>query len=620
MIGQPTNNSNISSLMRKYYKDSASMLELMDIVTFAESPVGLKLNLYPAQRFILKVFYGLKLSDSLDEPIIIKDGFNEHIVEQFNSERDFFDFLYQEKRINVSLEAWENKQEGYGEIMLICGRRASKNVLTSIITCHQLYLLLSIPDPHKYFNVMPSDAIGVILVSNSEDGANRIYNSISNMLQNSKFFRPYIASASLAGGLWLMSDSFKDEVEQGVNHSTNGNIWVQASAATGKVRGGSNIIVVMDEIAHFYDSDSDNKNLHADEDIYRALTPSIWGFVSPETGKGAGKSFVLSSPNGRRGLLYDFYKKSFGQDSRLMINTPSNWINPRLSPNDIRDLFNQSEMGYKQEFLAEFIDTIGNWISDIDRLWACFDNSNQNIMQQRYSAYHFLGLDLAFTNDRSVIAVGHCQTEKPEVELDKFAYYEMMAKDGLYYVVDYIHIFEAQKGIPIRADDIIDTLKTIYNRFKIFKGTADQYSGELFKTLLARTPNVRVEIESATAQNNSDRAMLMKQLIMEGRLIMPNIPLVKTEFQALQESIKNGYARVANDRGHDDIYSAVSRCIENAYKFNKLQAEKIVSATRFIGGGMYRTPSRVISGVSNKRSISTGNMTRDAKLSVRVGR
>ena len=618
----PTNNT-LSSLMRKYYKDSASMLDLMDIVTFAESPVGLKLKLYPAQRFILRVFYGLDLQTQLQEPIIIKDGFNEHIVEKFYDERDFFDYLYQEKRINMSLEAWESNKGQCNEILLICGRRASKNVLTSIITVHQLYLLLSIQDPHRYFNVMPSDAIGVILVSNSEDGANRIYNSISNMLQNSKFFRPYIASASLAGGMWLMSDSFKDEVEQGVTHATNGNIWVQASAATGKVRGGSNIIVVMDEIAHFYDSDSQSKNLHADEDIYRALTPSIWGFVSPETGRGAGKSFVLSSPNGKRGLLYDFYKKSFGQNNRLMINTPSNWINPQLAPDTIKDSFNQSELGYRQEFLAEFIDITGNWITDLERLYACFDSANKNVMQQRVDAYHFLGLDLAFTNDRSVIAVGHCQTDIPQVELGKLAYYDMLAKDGLYYVIDYIHIFEARKGIPISPDVVLDTLRAVYNRFRIFKGTADQYSGEIFKNLVRKTPNVRLEIESATAQNNSDRAVLMKQLIMEGRLIMPDIEMVRLEFQALQETNSKGYIRVANDRGHDDIYSAVSRAIENAHKYHKLQAERVVSHTRFIGGNIFRTPSRVVQGgafKSSRKIHNTGNPMRDLKVSIKTGR
>lgn len=616
MTDSPLNTS-LSGMMRKYYKDSASMLNLMDAVTFAESPVGLGMKLYPAQRFILRVFYGLDLKTQLDSPICIKDGFNEHTVEQFTSEIDFFNFLHQEKRINMSYETWVANRGEIGEVVFICGRRASKNVLTSIITVHQLYLLLSIHDPHSYFNVMRSDAIGVMLVSNTEDSAQRVYTSISNMLQKSRFFRPHLGTSSLQGGLWLMSDAYKDEVEQGVTHSTSGDIVVQSSAATGKVRGGSNIIVVMDEIAHFYDSDTTNKNLHADEDIYRALTPSTWGFVSPETGRGAGKSFVLSSPNGKRGLLYDFYKKSFQQTSTLMLNTPSNWINVNLAPNVIRDSYNKSELGYKQEFLAEFIDVTGNWISDLDRLYACFDSALPNAMRQSYDGYHFVGLDLAFTHDRSVIAVCHAQHEKPQAQFQKLAYYEMMAQGGLYYVVDYIHAFEARKGMPIRPEDVIETLKAVYARFRVYDGSADQFSGEIFKTMLNKTPNVRLNIETATAQNNSDRAVLMKQLIMEGRLIMPDIELVRMEFQALQETNSRGYVRVANDRGHDDIYSAVSRAIELAYKYHKLQNERTIVSTKFIGGNTLRTPSRAGAMGYNLKMRSTGNPTRDMRIGSR---
>lgn len=611
-----TQQTNLAGLMRKFYKDSASMLDLMNVVEFAESSTGLNLKLYPAQRFILRVFYGLELQTNLQDPIVIKDGFNEHIVETFTDERDFFEYLYSHKRINMSYETWDACRGDSNEIVLICGRRASKTVMTSIITAHQIYLLLSIRDPHEYFSIMKSDPIGIALVSNSDVGAMRTYKAISDIIYKSRFFRPYIASASNQFGLWLMSEAYKDEVEQGVAHSTSGNIVIVSYPPTDKVRGASNVIVIMDEIAHLPDASAEYKDTQMDERIYRALVPSVWGFVSPETHKGVGKSFVLSSPNGKRGLLYDLYKKSFTQTNTLMLNTPSNWINVNLAPDRIKESFNKSELGYKQEFLAEFIDITGNWISDLDRLWACFDKKADNRMGQKQDCYHFLGLDLAFTHDRSVIAVGHCQFEKPEVELQKMSYYDMMAKDGLYYIIDYIHIFEAKKGIPIKPDDVIETLKAVYNRFRIYNGTADQYSGEIFKTMIAKTPNVRLDIEPATAQNNSDRAMLMKQLIMEGRLIMPDLEMVRLEFQALQETVQKGFVRVANDRGHDDIYSAVARCVEQAHKYHKLQSERIMSATRFVGGNVLRTPIRY----TGRKPLTTGNPLRDSKIGGKYGR
>lgn len=611
--------TNLAGLIRKYYKDTKSMVDLMDVVTFAESAVGLGLKLYPAQRFLLRVFYGLDLQDNLAEPIIIKDMFNEHIVHEFTSERDFLEFLYKEKRINMNYEGWDANRGLVNEAILVCGRRASKNVLTSIITVHQLYLLLSIPNPHEYFSILTSDTIGIVVVSNTEDSALRAYKSISNMVFKSRFFKPYVTQSSAKEGLWLMTDAFKDEQVAGVLHSTQGNVLVQASAPTGKVRGGSNIIVIMDEIAHFIDADTQGKPVQSDTDIYRALVPSTWGFVSPETGRGAGKSFIMSSPNGKRGLLYDFYKKSFDSTTTLMLNTPSNWLNINLAPDTLRRDYNSSEVGFRQEFMGEFIDATGNWISDLDRLFACFDVSSKNEMKQQYDGYHFAGVDLAFTHDRSVIAVCHCQYEKPQVQLEKLAYYDMMAQDGLYYIVDYIHILEPRKGMPIKPEFVLESLKAIYNRFKIYNGTSDQFSGEIFKSMIAKT-SIRLDIENATMQNNSDRAVLMKQLIMDGRLIMPNLELVKLEFQALQETHSKGYVRVANDRGHDDIYSAVARAVELAHRFHKLQNERrVVSATRFIGGNVMRTSSRV-AGTGLGKQKTTGNPMRDAMIGGRYSR
>ena len=79
----------------------------MNIIDFAQSKFGLGVKLYPGQRFILKLFYGLPLDDKVDEtdPIIIRDQFNEKTVHTF-SEREFLDFLYLEKRINIDFEQY----------------------------------------------------------------------------------------------------------------------------------------------------------------------------------------------------------------------------------------------------------------------------------------------------------------------------------------------------------------------------------------------------------------------------------------------------------------------------------------------------------------------------------
>ena len=61
----------------KISSDNIDETKPMNILDFAQSKFGLGLKLYPGQRFILKLFYGLKLDEEIDpsDPIIIRDQF-----------------------------------------------------------------------------------------------------------------------------------------------------------------------------------------------------------------------------------------------------------------------------------------------------------------------------------------------------------------------------------------------------------------------------------------------------------------------------------------------------------------------------------------------------------------
>ena len=52
---------------------SGSSDEVVDIISFAEAPWGLNLNLYPAQKFVLKCFYGMELDDK-SRNIVVNDN------------------------------------------------------------------------------------------------------------------------------------------------------------------------------------------------------------------------------------------------------------------------------------------------------------------------------------------------------------------------------------------------------------------------------------------------------------------------------------------------------------------------------------------------------------------
>ena len=610
---------NFASRVRELYLEKVKLDSLLDIITFTESPSGLGVTLYPAQRFILRVFYGLELKDNLaeDEKIEITDNFNEHVIHTFYSEIEFFNFLYAEKRINISYEDYREQKDlnqlNISEIVFICGRRASKTTLVAIITGYSLYILLSIEDPHAYFGILRSDPIGICLVSNRADNATKAYKAITDLIKSSKFFQRAIAGER-DDIYWLKTEQFKTEEESGVEHSNKGNIAITSSAATSGVRGWSNIINVIDEIAHFIDSKT-SKEKKMDEEIYEALVPSSLGFVDPESGRGYGKTFIMSSPNGKSGFLYKTYQDSFSQKDVLMVNVPSFWINRRLATNELKKIYKRSERSYEQEILAKFLDGQASWLSDINRLYACFDTAHHNYCGQEHPYRCYAGFDLGLVHDPSVLCIGHYQPNLPESYTPlRPELQHLIANDNKgYYIIDYIHRWLPEDSGQVDPDQLVEDLATIFNRFKIVTGSYDQFSHSLFTAQLKKRPNIKMEMEPATQHTNSDRAFLFKRVVNEGRLIIPHLDYVKHEFENLQEYVLGDQKiRIANDLEHDDIYSAMSRCVEHIHRGAVLKGHGGLVAGRGLSSPML-TGGRVLS-TSNGRLKSTGNLTRDRML------
>lgn len=599
---------NLSSKIRAIHKEKATNREMLDAVTFAESKSGLGLTLFPAQKFILKVFYTLPLSDTLDIPIVIKDMFNENVVSTFYSEIEFFKYLSAQKKINLTYETYLKKlEEGsvINEAVLICGRRASKTVLTSVIVCHTLYLLLSLHDPFEYYSIIKQDPIGIALISNSSKSSSRTFEMISQFILGSRFFSSFIAGFT-DDGLYLKTESFKQEEVDGIPHSRKGDILISSYSANASVRGAANKVFVIDEIAHFIDANSIHKTVFLDELTYEAIQPSIYGFVNPETGKSDGLGFIMSSPNGKKGLLWDFYNKSFERDNIMMINVPSNWINNNIAPDALKGTYAKSEHSFRQEVMAEFIDQESNWITDINKLYACFNHNNLNECKQRDSYVRFAGFDLALSNDNTVLAIGHYQDTRPnDLLFDKPEYEYLIANDtNGFYVIDYVHVWQPTDSGDIQIEQIIYDLDNIFRRWKIKTGSYDQFSHAIFTQMILKKPSIRMEMKPATQAFNSEKAMLTKRLINEGRLIMPNLDIVRKEFSQLQETIlANGAVRVANDLTHDDTFTAISTCLHHIY----LHSASLVKKEAVIN-----SVSRNLT-VNSKINFS-GNATRNSRM------
>jgi len=553
--------------------ESEARFKPLTILEFATSSSGLNLKLFPAQIFIFKVFYGIPLSNSKAEnKITIKDNFNEHILYEF-SEVEFFEFLYQEGRINLSPTEWQEMvelEETIDEIVFIIGRRGSKTTMTSIISAYTVYLLLLMEDPHSFFGVAHSEPIGIALCSNSSEGAERQLRNLIQLMHPSKFFIPYVYGTK-GGKYWLRTPMFKEREEIGATTSP-GDILIEAYAASPSVRGASNIVVVMDEYGHFNDADVSNKKKPLDIKLYEALTPSVAGF-SDEDGKAYGKSFVMSSPNGKKGELYKMYKDGrLNKDTYLVLNMPSHWVNNSIASKRLRNAYNKSELSYRQEYLGEFVDNINGWISNpnkvramVNKLWT--NNIDNGVRAKKY----YLGIDLAMSGDGFALCIAHKELKRPMGEYEE-PEFELSLHQGECYVIDYMECHTPELGEVLEHEFIIDRIKYMYSKFSIVKGVYDQWAGQVFTQLFAKAKIPRLEMKPSTQAVNSETAKQFRQLLMEGKIMAPDYEPLVTELLNLQETTgRNGYVKVeALSGGHDDLFDAVSRAVYLSFEYGDI--------------------------------------------------
>lgn len=540
-------------------------LRPLNIIEFAESEAGFNLKLFPAQKFVFKLFYKIPLSNNpLENLIIIRDQFNEVVLYEF-TEKEFYAFLYAEKRINMTEAELYSSNLSLEEIQFFIGRRGTKTSMTSIITGYTMYLMLLIHNPHEYFDILTSDEIGVAITSNNSANASRQSRSLVTMISRSKFFKKYLAG-DIGGSFYLKSDSFLEEEQRGMTY-THGNLVINTFAATPSVRGASNVVVVMDEFAHFLDSNT-RKEKRLDEALYEALTPSTSGFVTPD-GISYGKSFIMTSPNGKSGKSYDFYKESFTTDSYLMLNLPSNWVNTKISPTRLRNAFNKSEASFRQEYQAEFLDSENLWITQPDRLRACVNLLQLNRAGHKMSRAntYFMGIDFGLSNDGTAIAICHYESVRPEHLCIEDNYRVLLSDKGCY-IFDYIeYIAPDEEQEVLDIDYVMSRVKYIHSLYRVHSGHYDQWSEALITQQMKKHGLAKsVTTLNATERVNSELAGIFKQQLMEGKLMLPHDEDVVDELMALKEEPRrNGMSKVENKNSHDDRFTAMLRALYLCY-------------------------------------------------------
>jgi len=579
------------------YKKTHNSGTTADIITFAESAWGLNIKLFPVQKFLLKAFYGMELDD-IERSIVIPDEMNSREIGRF-TEREFMRFLIETGRTNIK-EYIPNQRRR--ELILCCGRRASKSLMSSIISNYETYRLIKMGNPQDYFGFPSGQQIAVTTVATTDEQASTLFDMMKARCLNCTYLKDRVVNRT--------QSYFNLKTDEDDLRGSDPSIYMLCGGAGSQgLRGKNNLIVMFDEAAFFPQS---GKN--SGDDIYQALTPSIASFTrAGEKEGGEGKIIMLSSPYGKSGLFYQKYLESFdSQESMLMFQMYTAMVNPTVDSSILRDAKRKNPALFACEYGAEFSDTVTTWIDSPTLEKVLNRDKTANTAKGSASIEYYMGLDYGGKTDGSSIAIVH--KENDIIVLDYADVYYSGSSDvwatsnQSYKNVN--KLFSGHEIIPV--DGFADEIKRLCELFPIRSGWFDQFNGYALLEMLKSKGLTQFETKSVSAGLNTQVFQVCKTLIHSELIKVFNHDVLIPELLSLEE-IKNGMqlSVEAPQRSgyHDDISDAFARAVFACYESSQKRPAHSM-AYGFSGSRICNTGKTYQSYYMNKMKMHGANAKR----------
>lgn len=374
---------------------------LVDIITFCEHPELLNLNeenlkLWISQRVILKSYYMGTIGN--EDLKLNKEEWDWLYAHESSEEKE--EYIYEKNLKDVikkllEKEKGKNTSQYFKTLVLVLGRRASKTLISSIITAYEAYKLLAINngDPHSYYNLPHDDEIAIINVALSQNQAGRLFSQVQARIRNSPFFKGRIAKDA-SSEIRLYTDLDLKKKKDGSNISVNGSILLLCGHSNpDSLAGYSTVLILFDEIAFFDESGKVTGSY-----FFNRLKPSLAKFFKYNSAR----IVMISSPNTKSGIFYDVFSQSKSDDGILAFQLPTWDMNPDI-PYDNEELKkdrgNNPEM-FATEYGAQWAHsgTLGNYFEE-ELIKRCIRNDLQP-HNKAYSEYnYYLHIDPAKKNN-----------------------------------------------------------------------------------------------------------------------------------------------------------------------------------------------------------------------------
>lgn len=458
----------------------------------------------------IKVARGLGAEDGILEhlqDLVEKDYFYDPVDTVLESEAPVFDLSVPD-----------------GHMFVANGMTNHNTLITSCIVAYETYKLLVKGNPQKYYGASQSGVIQLISVATDKDQAGLLYREASGHFSKCEFFKPYAANATQSFATFQTPYDIDHYGSYSDNPKARYSINVTFRSCVAKgLRGGANILVALDEVAHF----GDKGQASADE-VYQAVEPSTRTFSKkdPETGRPLGENegriIMISSPLGKQGLFYKQFMLGFGNnkaaDNLLCIQAPTWEVNPTVPAETFVGSYLKDPRVFDTEFGAVFTDRTRGWIEDHKDLFACIDPKLRPKKRAPSRMPHFMGLDYALVGDYCAAVIGHTDTDG-QVVVDLVE--RIRAGEGNYAHLDRLSV-----------DDIADWIEELCSRFYIAKGLSDQAFGIVVQQELQKRGLSQIEYIKHPKTLTSQMFANFKDLMYDEKVTLYDWPRPKDDPEA----------------------------------------------------------------------------------------
>lgn len=290
------------------------------------------------------------------------------------------------------------------------------------------------------------------------------------------------------------------------------------------VRGRTLLAVLFDEVA-FFRSDS---SASPDIETYRAAVPGL-----ATTG---GLLIGFSSPYAKRGLLYNKYRKHYGQnDDILVVQGATTDFNPTIDPHVIEDALEDDPEAAQAEWLGQFRNDVEAFIQR-ETIESLQRTSTLELPYDRAFRYQAFVDPAGGGMDEFTVAIGHREKE-----------------------IIVVDVVRAQRGTPAA---IVEEYAVLLKSYGILEVHGDRYGGSWPSDEFRKFSIDYKTSEQAKSGLYQDALPLLNS----GRVELPPCDRLLNQFMGLERRTSRA-GRDSIDHGpggHDDRANAVAGLLAHA--------------------------------------------------------